>query len=141
MEKQKRDRILGVVIHDGNILLIKRITTDETFYGFPGGGMESGETPEETVIREVKEETNIDAKNPTKLFEIEHPELGTSYFFLVTDIDIHDLKLTGPELQDASETNQYIPCWVPLSDFEQITVYPKVAIPQACAALKERGLL
>ena len=53
----------SVVIHNGKILLIKRAT--EPFKGFwalPGGIMDSGETIEQTAIREVLEETGAKVK-------------------------------------------------------------------------------
>ena len=31
-----------------------------TFYSIPGGGIEDGETPEQTAIRELKEECGLD---------------------------------------------------------------------------------
>ena len=48
----------AVVINDSNeILLVKTV---KGFFGFPKGHVENGETEQETAIREVKEETNID---------------------------------------------------------------------------------
>jgi 8-oxo-dGTP diphosphatase len=141
-ESKKRDRILGIVVGNGSILLIKRITPEETFYGFPGGGREEGETLEQTVIREIKEETNVDARNPEFLFHIDHPKFGRTHFFLVTDFDANELMMTGgQEPQEASETNQYIPYWLPLSEFETATVYPAVAVPMVADALRQRNLL
>ena len=50
----------GAIIRDkkGRILLQKR--SDYGDWGLPGGAMEPGESIEETMIREVKEETGID---------------------------------------------------------------------------------
>ena len=53
----------GVIIKNGKVLLIKR--KNEPFKGrwaLPGGFVEYGETVEEAVLREVKEETGMDAK-------------------------------------------------------------------------------
>ena len=53
----------------GQVLLQKR--NDDNLWGNPGGCMELGETIYETVIREIKEETNLDInKNNLKLFNI-----------------------------------------------------------------------
>ncbi|MCR8843307.1 NUDIX domain-containing protein [Paenibacillus sp. SC116] len=50
----------GAIIRDnqGRILLQKR--SDYGDWGLPGGGMEPGETIEETMIREVREETGLE---------------------------------------------------------------------------------
>lgn len=53
----------GVIIRDESILLIKR--KNQPFKGMwalPGGFVEYGETVEEAILREVKEETGMDAK-------------------------------------------------------------------------------
>lgn len=42
----------------GRVLLQKR--EDSNKWGFPGGAIELGETPEEAAIRELKEETGLD---------------------------------------------------------------------------------
>ncbi len=56
MKKEKSCGI--VVIKDDTVLVIKH---NRGHYGIPKGHVENGETEHETAIREVKEETNIDA--------------------------------------------------------------------------------
>ncbi len=61
----------GVLIFNqkGEVLLQKR--SDDGLWGNPGGAMELGETIYDTIIRETKEETNLDL-NPDdlKIFKI-----------------------------------------------------------------------
>jgi mutator protein MutT len=55
--------VLALVEHDGLFLVQRRAT--EPFEGaweFPGGKLEYGETPEEGVRREVREERGLDVK-------------------------------------------------------------------------------
>ena len=58
-----------LIIRDGQILSLKETTKD--FYQLPGGKMEPGETPEETVVREVDEELAVTVSNLEKLMEVD----------------------------------------------------------------------
>ena len=53
---------VGVILQKGHqVLLVKRkFDPCAGDWGFPAGFMEWGETPEETALREIKEETNLD---------------------------------------------------------------------------------
>lgn len=54
-----RNRGAAIIVQEGKIALIKRIQEDETYYVFPGGGIEEGETPEEATKREIFEELGV----------------------------------------------------------------------------------
>ena len=64
MREIKKEKSCGAVIYkiDENkrisFLIVKQKTGN---FGFPKGHVEEGETEKETAIREIKEETNIDA--------------------------------------------------------------------------------
>lgn len=49
----------GIVIHNKQLLMLKKKNGD---WVLPKGRIERGETLEETAVREVKEETNVDGK-------------------------------------------------------------------------------
>lgn len=57
---------IGVIIvnSDGRILVGKRINSHAPYYSIPGGHVEIGETFEDCAVREAKEETDLDIKNP-----------------------------------------------------------------------------
>ena len=65
-EKWPREASRGVVkFPDGDILIFLKEKIDQ--YKLPGGGKEDDETPEETFVREVREETGYGIKNIRKL--------------------------------------------------------------------------
>lgn len=53
-------RIAGICIRNGKILLQK--ATDDTAYAFPGGHVSFGETHEQTLVRELREEIAVEVK-------------------------------------------------------------------------------
>lgn len=60
----RRTRYQGAIVVDHHILLIKHREhrTGRAYWVMPGGGIDSGETEEECVRREMQEETNLDVR-------------------------------------------------------------------------------
>jgi len=61
----------GIILQNKKILLLQRSNYTQNYPGYwgcPGGRAEKGETPEQNVIREVKEECNLDFI-PTKIIK------------------------------------------------------------------------
>lgn len=56
-------------------------TPSHTYWTFPGGGVEEGETLDQAVVREVKEETGLDVRTIRLLFEEDYGA-GISYCHL-----------------------------------------------------------
>lgn len=56
----RRPSVRGIIIKDGCIAMMHSLKYD--YYKLPGGGMESGETYEDTLIREVREESGLVVK-------------------------------------------------------------------------------
>ena len=54
----------GVVIHEGRVLLTRRIEGQHLagLWEFPGGKLEDGESPEAAVVRECREECGIEVQ-------------------------------------------------------------------------------
>ena len=76
-------RYQGAVIRDSRILLVKHTEHESgrSYWNLPGGGMESGESEEECVRRELKEETDLDVKVLSLLLdESAHPDSVYSFW-------------------------------------------------------------
>ncbi|MFE3601336.1 NUDIX domain-containing protein [Streptomyces sp. NPDC059142] len=55
-------RVTGIVIEDDRILLLDQDTDGPRSYSLPGGKVEDGETLEQALIREMREETGVDVE-------------------------------------------------------------------------------
>lgn len=55
-------RVTGILIEDNKILLVKQRISDKRNWSLPGGKLEQGETIEQGIIREMKEETGLDVE-------------------------------------------------------------------------------
>jgi 8-oxo-dGTP diphosphatase len=55
--------VLSVVVRDANVLLVRRINPpDAGMWGYPGGWIDPGETMAQAAVRELFEETQVQAK-------------------------------------------------------------------------------
>lgn len=63
-----RVRVAGILIENGKILLIEHLKNDKKYWLIPGGGVDWGESTEEALTREYKEETNLDIEVNRFLF-------------------------------------------------------------------------
>jgi 8-oxo-dGTP diphosphatase len=61
-----RPAIYGVLIQDGQVLLVRAPQTFLGVVGFPGGGIELGEAPLDALRREFAEETGLEVE-PTRV--------------------------------------------------------------------------
>ena len=83
--------IMFLVCHNGKVLVEERIRPDSTNWGFyliPAGGIETGEDPEKTMLREAGEEHGIKPTQYYKLPTFENVSLRGDFYqitpFLIT---------------------------------------------------------
>ena len=81
------------------ILVINRTKSDWPGLSFPGGHLEENETLEESVVREMKEETGLEIKNP-KLCAIKEWDWGNGVRYLGLLYKTNDFK---GELKSSNE--------------------------------------
>ena len=78
MDKPIRKAVRCYLIKDNEVVVTKYKTGNkkEGYYDIPGGKIEEGETPKQTAIREMKEETGIEIQNLKYkgIMTIEYPD-------------------------------------------------------------------
>jgi 8-oxo-dGTP diphosphatase len=140
---QWRPAAYGIVIKDGKILLSKQFGDR---YDLPGGGIDLGETPEAGVIREIKEETGIDAKKPkfisyiNSYFYSGHAEKEAYQclmFFYLCEFAGGELSTAG--FDEWEKQYAELAEWIPLETLDDIGIASSVDYrPFVKKALEER---
>jgi 8-oxo-dGTP diphosphatase len=125
-----RPSVYGIVIKDGKILLSRQFGER---YDLPGGGLDLGETPEEGVIREVKEETGIDVKNPqlvhlqNSFFHDAHAEKDYYHcIMLFYKCEFVGGKLSTEGFDEWEKQYAEMAEWIPLEQLDQLGIASSV---------------
>jgi mutator protein MutT len=125
-QNMKRIRAVAIIVNNGKVLLIHRVSHGKEYYVFPGGGVENGETVEQAVLREVQEETSLEVKIEKLLYHHIYDD-GTEQFFYLCRYVSGEPKLgDGNEAQDMKESdvNFYNPIWYGIKGLPQLLLYP-----------------
>ena len=124
----KTVRVVAAIIEkEDKILIAQRLKGEfKGLWEFPGGKIEEQEKPEEALIREIKEEMEVDIKINKYLCAIEH---DYSTFHLSMDCFVCTLTSEGLHLNDHSAIKWINPFedkidWVP-ADVKVIENYRK----------------
>lgn len=122
----KRIRAVAIIVNDGKVLLMHRINNSKEYYIFPGGGVENGETVEQAVLREVQEETSLEAKIEKLLYHHIYDDNTEQFFYLCRYVSGEPKLGEGNEARDMKESsaNFYNPIWHEIKGLPQLLLYP-----------------
>ncbi len=109
-----RNTARGIVVHNGKLLLMERWRPGMHYFSIPGGGIEADETPEETVVREIKEETTIIVKVKRQVMEMHDKNIVHKIYLCEYVGGTPNLPDNSPESLQMTEQNRFKPGWVPI---------------------------
>ncbi len=134
-----RPSIYGVIIKDGRALLAR----EWDGYNIPGGAIELGESQEDALTREVREETGLDVKVgklitcENSFYKWQEEYWHSLLFFFLCEAVGGELSIDGLE-EIEKEMTKDLPEWVPLADIDKIkfhSSYDSVKVIKRAAEL------
>lgn len=121
-----RVRSAAIFIQNNSLALLERHRDGLHYFTFPGGGVDAGETPEQAVVRELREELGIEVRVLRLAAEVWFRG-NQQFFFLVEQMG--GKFGTGAGEEYASDLDpargSYEPVWMPLEQVAIQNVLPK----------------
>ena len=117
---QPRHTARAIVVHDGQLLLMERWRDDLHYFSIPGGGIEQDEAPEDTVVREILEETTIIVEVEELALEMHHDERVHKIFLCKYIAGTPELPHDSEEALNMTPNNRFKPCWVPIEEVRSL---------------------
>jgi 8-oxo-dGTP diphosphatase len=116
--RHKRNTARGIVVHDGKMLLMERWRRYQQrelhYFSIPGGGIEPGETPEQTAEREIMEETSIRVEVKQQVLEMRDGDFSHKIYLCEYLSGAPYMPEHAPEAANGPD-NRFKPDWVPLN--------------------------
>ena len=135
-----KQAVRAIIVHDNNILVMKRNKFGKEYYTLIGGHVEMGESHEVALLREIHEETMIHVAHPRLVF-VEHAGhvYGTQYVF--TCDYVSGVPVLHPQADEVHINklgqNIYTPMWLPLNQLETVPFLSEKLKHKIIKALKE----
>jgi ADP-ribose pyrophosphatase YjhB (NUDIX family) len=114
----------AIIIEDNKLLVMHRNKQGSQYFTLVGGRVNEGESLEQTLVRELKEETGLDVTEARLVFTEEHPEPYNEQYIYLCKVAPH----ADVAIQDTSEeaflnkidVNVHKPLWVEAKTFASL---------------------
>ncbi|MEV5111001.1 NUDIX hydrolase [Bacillus sp. LBA3-1-1.1] len=117
MENVMQVRVTGILIEDEKILIVKQKVANRN-WSLPGGRVENGETLEEAMIREMREETGLEVKIKKLLYVCDKPDASPSLLHITFLLERIEGEITLPSNEFDHNPIQDVQM-VPIKDLSQ----------------------
>ena len=117
MENVMQVRVTGILIEDEKVLLVKQKVANRN-WSLPGGRVENGETLEEAMIREMREETGLEVKIKNLLYVCDKPDASPSLLHITFLLERIEGEITLPSNEFDYNPIQDVQM-VPIKDLSQ----------------------
>jgi 8-oxo-dGTP diphosphatase len=121
-----RVRAAVVIVENGRVALIERVRDRRTYFVFPGGGVEAGESPQQAAVREAHEELGVRVELGD-LVSVAYRNGREQRYYLASIAGGTFGTGRGNEMMTSGTTAKgtYRPVWVDLTSLTELDVRPR----------------
>jgi len=106
----------GIVIESGKLLLMRRDKEGSQYFTLVGGKIDDNETAEQTLVREMREETGMIVTKARMVFIEQHPEPYNEQYIYLCEVAPHEAigiqASSEEEILNRLGFNTHTPVWV-----------------------------
>lgn len=121
-----RVRVAGILIENDRILLIEHLKKGKRYWLVPGGGVDWGESTAEALVREYKEETNLDIDVEKFLFLSETIAPDKQKHVINLYFQVRVVKNSIEKMRIGNEKNLMDLRFITKEEIEEIKLYPNI---------------
>jgi 8-oxo-dGTP diphosphatase len=138
MSKQHTSvRAYGILMHEGRVLLVRSSSPqiNPPLWWLPGGGIDFAESPQDTLLREFREETGLAIKDPVLHDVASDVRRRPNGDRIHTVRVLYTVSLDGGKLRDEAQGTTNQAQWFTLRELDAVNVaeYASHAIHTAAA--------
>lgn len=122
-------RAAALVVDGGRVAVIERRRVGETYFLFPGGRIEAGETPEQCVAREILEELGLNVRVERLVARATYAETLQLYFAVTIVSGTFGTGVGEEYAADVQTHGIYIPRWIELRELGRLPIHPQGLVP------------
>ena len=120
-------RVYGILIHNGNVLVSDEYIKGKYITKFPGGGLEFGEGTIDCVIREFKEELNLNVEVLNHFYTTDFFVTSAfntnsqviSIYYMINALEPFNFKISTKEFDFVKKEGAQSFRWIALDDIKE----------------------
>ena len=126
-----------ILIKDDKVALIERHRQGLTYFTFPGGHVDEGETPEQAAVRETMEELGLEVTLKKLVARLSWQGKWQYYYLAEITGGVFGTGAGQEMINPRPERGSYLPLWMSIVDLANQPIKPRQVVDLLLLSMKE----